>query len=81
MQVIYLLFLKLQKILTQGHLQKLIWEREEESKRNIDVKEKHLLVAFLYVPQLGIKPMTFRFMGWCSNQLSHTVELSHTGHG
>ena len=26
----------------------------------------------MYVSWLGIEPMTFQFIGWCSNQLSHT---------
>ena len=63
----------------------LILEREErrERERNIDVREKHGLVASqkcpdwgsnlhpTYVPWLRIKPQTFWCMGWRSNHLSH----------
>ena len=57
--------------------------------RNIDLREKHRLVAFSYVPQQGIepttsvctliriKPVTFWSVGWCSNQLSHTGQGLH----
>ena len=57
------------------------WEKEGE--RNINVREKHQLVASCthpdqepdpqprHVPWTGIKPMTFQFMGTCSNQLIH----------
>ena len=34
-------------------------ERESERERNIDVREKHKLVAFLYAPRLGIEPATW----------------------
>ena len=66
----------------------LILEREEgeggrKGGRNIDVNEKHQLVAspmcpnqglnlqLRYVPWPGIEPKTFWCMGQCSNQLSH----------
>ena len=62
----------------------LILERGVGRERNIDVREKHQLVASCtwpnrgpdlqprHVSWLGIKSATFQFMGWRSNQLSHT---------
>ena len=36
-----------------------IEEGKRKSERNIDVREKHQLAAFSYVPRLGIKPTTW----------------------
>ena len=61
--------------------------RKREKERDINVEEKHLLVAsHMYTPWLGTeptkhvpwsrtKPATFQFIGQHSNQ------LSHSGHG
>ena len=35
----------------------LLLQREGRRERNIDVREKHWLIAFSYVPQLGIEPI------------------------
>ena len=50
-------------ILTQEHFFFIAFTEIEEGKRkserNIDVREKHQLAAFSYVPRLGIKPTTW----------------------
>ena len=64
---------------------------EREKGRNIDVREKHQLVAShtlpdwglnpqpRHVPQLGIEPVNFWCIWWSFNQLSHlaSVPLLH----
>ena len=64
-----------------------ILERGEGRKRNITVREKHLLLASpmcpdqglnpqpRHVPRADTEPATFQFMAQCTNQ------VSHTGHG
>ena len=61
----------------------------ERERRNIDVREKHLLVAshihpdwgwnlqFMYVPWPGIEPTAFWCTRWCSNHLSHLARTHH----
>lgn len=58
-------------------------ERGRERGRNTDVRDKHPIIClictptgdwtrnFRCVPWLEIEPVTFWFMGWYSNQLSH----------
>ena len=58
-------------------------ERERERERNVDMREKHWLVASRlcpkwasnqqtrYVPWLGVQPSASWCMGWHSKQLSH----------
>ena len=55
-------------------------EGKRERDRNIEVREKHLSISShtrpnqglnrqpKYVPRVGVKPMTFQFMRWHSNQ-------------
>ena len=64
--------------------------RERVTERNIDVRGKYPSVDFCthpkwgqnlqprHVPWWGSEPMTFWFMEWCSNQLSHTVQSKVT---
>ena len=66
----------------------LVLERGRERERNIDVKEKHQLIASHMCPDWGLnlqpryvpwprnKPMTFWYMKRCSSQLSHPARTS-----
>ena len=62
-----------------------------ERKKNIDVREKHRLVAFVHVPWQGIEPATWVCpvpgiqsatlwsVRWCSNHVSHNGQ-AHFNH-
>ena len=56
-------------------------ERERERERDINMREKHQLVASHSCPNCaptqGSNLQSFWCMGWCSNQLSHLAWVHH----
>ena len=75
-------------LLTWGYVL-LIFQRERDRERNIDVREEHWSVASHMhpnqrsnmqpwcVPSPGIKPANFWCTGWCFHHLGHLARVDH----